>query len=446
MSQEPVITVNALSKTYKLYKSHRDRVKELLHPQRKSYHNNYHALKNFSMTVSKGEIVGIIGQNGSGKSTLLKILCSVVTPSSGNFQIAGRISSILELGGGFSSDLTGIENVYFIGGLQGYKKKEMDVRMNKILEFADLGEYAGQPVKNYSSGMYIRLAFSTAINIDPDILIIDEALAVGDIRFQSKCFRKIREFMNEGKTIVMCTHNLNAVKDFCTRAIWIHKGEIAEQGNPVFVADCYNAFMTAGDKPLLIERKNPGEKQISQTTASKGKTPELREIEWTDVKNCDSFGVGGAKIERVALYNLTTNTKTTTLFGGENLRVYLEILAMQKIDNPGLTLIMNGTLGIPVFRINSQVYQQSLSLKPHEMTVLAIDFPFPHLGNGKYTFSVGIQDATHVQTLELHKIHDAIVVEVSNPDHRYKHGAQIIINDVKIFDVAKAANQIVKQE
>jgi len=250
---QDAVIIDSLSKTYKLYHHHRDRIKELVHPFRKCFHRDYHALKSISMVVKKGEVIGIIGQNGSGKSTLLKILASVVTPTSGKFCCNGRITALLELGGGLNKDISGVENIYFLGGIQGYRKKEMKKKLQEILDFAEVGVYADQPVNNYSSGMYVRLAFSMAIHINPDILIIDEALAVGDIRFQQKCFRKIREFKDAGKTILFCSHNLGAVRDFCTRALWLHEGRIIEDGNPIFVADRYNAFMTTNDPSLLIK-------------------------------------------------------------------------------------------------------------------------------------------------------------------------------------------------
>ena len=435
--KEEIISVKSLSKTYKLYHSHRDRLKELLHPLRKKYHHKYHALKNIDFTVHRGEILGIIGQNGSGKSTLLKILCSVVTPTSGTFSMKGKISSILELGGGFNPELTGIQNIYFLGGLQGYTKKEMDKRMKDIVDFADIGEYYEQPVKNYSSGMYVRLAFSMAINIDPEILIIDEALAVGDIRFQAKCFRKLREFMQEDKTIVICTHNLNAVKEFCTRAIWFHKGEIAEQGNPTFVADCYNSFMTTGESKLIIERKNPAALPPSGKSGPDLPNNEAFTIAWSSVEKCDSFGIGGARIHRVALYNLATERQTNTLFGGEWLRIYIEVEALRKLAAPGIILLMNGRLGLPVFRINSHVYKQRIVLHHDIPTIIAVDFQLPLLGNGTYTMSVAVHDSTNEQTGELHWVHDALVVEVANPEVNFKLGAQLVLENVRIFNVSE---------
>jgi len=242
-TDEIIIYANSLSKSYKLYDSRRDFIKEIFHPFRKIYHKKFHALKDVSFDLAKGEVLGIIGKNGSGKSTLLKILASVVTPTSGKYVCNGRITALLELSGGFNMELTGIRNINFLGELQGFTKKDMKKRSQQILEFAEIGEYAYQPVKSYSSGMYMRLAFSLAIHVDPDVLIIDEILAVGDLRFQQKCLRKIQEFKDEGKTIVLCSHNLNTINDFCTRAIWIHDGVLREDGLPIETTSNYSAFM-----------------------------------------------------------------------------------------------------------------------------------------------------------------------------------------------------------
>jgi len=247
MSKEITISVSSLSKTYRLYNSKRDFIKEAFHPLRKSYHKNFHALKNISFLVQKGEVMGVIGKNGSGKSTLLKILASIVTPTSGEYNCKGRVTALLELSGGFNMELTGIKNINFLGELQGFSKDEMKSRTKQILDFAEIGEYANKPVKSYSSGMYMRLAFSLAIHVDPDILIIDEILAVGDIRFQKKCLRKIQKFKAEGKTIILCSHSLELVKDFCTRTIWIHEGNLKDDGSSKDVTNHYSTFMRTAE-------------------------------------------------------------------------------------------------------------------------------------------------------------------------------------------------------
>ena len=302
MSKDIAVQIEDLSKTYKLYASRRDRIFEFFNPFGKVYHRKFHALKNLSLDVEKGEFIGIIGKNGSGKSTLLKILSSIVTSTSGTFSINGRVTALLELGGGFNMELSGVENVLFVGAIHGYSKKEMIKRLPDILEFADIGEYAYQPVKNYSSGMYVRLAFSMNINIDPDILIVDEALSVGDVRFQQKCFRKIKEIKESGKTIIMCTHSMGAVNEFCNRAVWINKGEIIETGLPQLVTEKYQTYMANNKSGEL---SSVGKEVIDSRGISA--SGNLRELKWQDMKDVQSFGNRKAIISHAAIFDADNN-------------------------------------------------------------------------------------------------------------------------------------------
>lgn len=237
----PIELVN-ISKSFKVYKKPSDRLKELLSPG-ESYCELYHVLKRINLKITKGTTVGIIGQNGSGKSTLLQIICGILKPSNGEVKVNGRISALLELGAGFNPEFTGIENVYMNGAIQGFTKEEMDARFPLIENFAEIGEFIHQPVKTYSSGMYVRLAFAAAINVDPDILIVDEALAVGDLYFQLKCINKIKEFKKNNKTILYVTHDTYSVKNICDYAVWIHEGEIRLQGDPIYVVNQYEDYM-----------------------------------------------------------------------------------------------------------------------------------------------------------------------------------------------------------
>lgn len=242
-NSQTAIKVENLSKIYKLYNNPIERLKESLHPFKKKYHKEFYALKDVNFEVKKGETVGIIGKNGSGKSTLLKIITGVLTPSSGNVAINGKISALLELGTGFNPEFTGLENIYFSGTIMGYTKDEIDKKVDNIISFADIGEFINQPVKTYSSGMFVRLAFAVAINIDPEVLIVDEALSVGDMRFQQKCFRKLREFKEDDKTILLVSHDLGAVINFCDRVIWLWDGEVYQIGKSDNVGKRYISYM-----------------------------------------------------------------------------------------------------------------------------------------------------------------------------------------------------------
>ncbi len=242
-----IISVENLNKIYPIYVHKKDRMKEALSLTRKKYHKDFYALNNISFDIQRGETIGIIGQNGSGKSTLLKILTGVLSPTSGSVQVHGKVSALLELGAGFNPEMTGMENIYLNGTIMGYTKTEMDERVPKIVEFADIGDFVQQPVKMYSSGMFARLAFAVAINVEPEILIVDEALSVGDMRFQIKCMDHMNKMMMGGTTVLFVSHDTNAIRRFCTRAIWLNQGEIKSAGNVDRVADEYISFLKIGE-------------------------------------------------------------------------------------------------------------------------------------------------------------------------------------------------------
>lgn len=244
------IEVRDLSKVYYLYDKPSDRIRETFSIRKKKYSKEHYALKNINLKINKGESIGIVGTNGSGKSTLLKLVTGVVTPTTGTIKTDGKIAALLELGAGFNPEYTGIENIYLNGTMMGYTEEEMKKRVPDIIEFADIGEFINQPVKSYSSGMFARLAFAVSINVEPDILIVDEALSVGDIRFQVKCIDKMRELQESGTTILFVTHAIEQIKRFCTRAIWIKNGELIEDGEASQVVDLYDNFMKYGEKKI----------------------------------------------------------------------------------------------------------------------------------------------------------------------------------------------------
>ena len=237
------IHVRDLEKVYKLYDRPSDRLIEALGLGRHKRHTEHHALKGISMDIRQGETIGIIGTNGSGKSTILKIITGVLNPTSGEVEVNGRISALLELGAGFNMEYNGIENIYLNGTMIGFSEKEIDEKLNDILEFADIGEYVHQPVKTYSSGMFVRLAFAVAINIDPEILIVDEALSVGDVFFQAKCYHKFEEFKQMGKTIVFVSHDLSSISKYCDRVILLNQGVKLGEGGPKEMIDVYKQVL-----------------------------------------------------------------------------------------------------------------------------------------------------------------------------------------------------------
>lgn len=256
---DTVIEIKNITKIYNLYNKPSDRLKEALF-SRKSRHTEFAALNDVSFDVRKGEILGIIGKNGSGKSTILKIITNVLTPTSGECIVKGKIAALLELGAGFNMEYTGIENIYLNGQMIGFSKEEMDKKLQDIIDFADIGEHIYQPVKTYSSGMFARLAFSVAISVDPDILIVDEALSVGDVFFQNKCYRRFEEFRDKGKTILFVTHDMGSVIRYCNRCVLLNAGKKVGEGKPQEMVDLY--------KRIMVGQWNENEEKNSITTNS----------------------------------------------------------------------------------------------------------------------------------------------------------------------------------
>ncbi|MCX6650725.1 MAG: ABC transporter ATP-binding protein [Methanomassiliicoccales archaeon] len=255
-----VISIKGVGKVYRLYKKQSDRAKEALDPRRRKYHTDFHALEGVDLVVHQGETVGILGRNGSGKSTLLKILTGVSYQTSGEVVVKGKVAALLELGAGFNPEMTGMENIFLNGTMQGMSRQEIEKLVPAIVEFADIGEFIDQPVKTYSSGMFVRLAFALAINVDPEVLIVDEALSVGDIYFQAKCYRKFEDFKKAGKTILFVTHDMNSVLKYCDRAMVLHEGKKLAEGSPKSMVDLYKKVAvnlhTQSDDGVEIEERS----------------------------------------------------------------------------------------------------------------------------------------------------------------------------------------------
>ena len=259
-NKEISIQVKNINKTYKLYSKPSDRLREGLGFGKKKRYTEFQALKDVSFDVYRGETVGIIGTNGSGKSTILKIITGLLTPTAGSVTVNGRISALLELGAGFNGEYNGIENIYLNGTMIGFSEKEIDERLDDIIKFADIGDFINQPVKTYSSGMFVRLAFAVAINIDPEILIVDEALSVGDVFFQAKCYHKFEEFKKKGKTILFVSHDLSSISKYCDRVVLLNRGDKVAEGGPKEMVDLYKRFLVHQEdtQPVTTFTPNDG--------------------------------------------------------------------------------------------------------------------------------------------------------------------------------------------
>ena len=367
-----MIKVNNLTKIYKLYDSPKDRFKEALNPFGKKYHHDFYALKNISFEVKKGETVGIIGKNGSGKSTLLKILTGVLTPTSGSYCVNGKVSSLLELGTGFNPELTGVENVYFNATLLGYTREEIDKKLDDILSFADIGEFVHQPVKTYSSGMYVRLAFAVAINVDPEVLIVDEALAVGDAAFQMKCIDRINKMIENGVTLLFVSHDPGAVKRLCKRAILLEKGNMIKVGNPEEVFDLYNAMLA--------------DENLSNTVVKELDTGHVQTIS----------GTGEAKVTNVEILN-SKGMPETVFEVGEPVAMKIDVSVNNDLPRLVLGFMIKDRLGQVMFGTNTYHTKQIIEqAKKGEKYVFLITFNM-NLGVGDYSVAVALhQGETHL--------------------------------------------------
>ena len=296
---DSVIEIKNISKIYNLYNKPSDRLKEALFA-RQSRHTEFAALNNVSFNVNKGEILGIIGKNGSGKSTILKIITSVLTPTSGECIVKGKIAALLELGAGFNMEYTGIENIYLNGQMIGFSKEEMDKKLQDIIDFADIGEHIYQPVKTYSSGMFARLAFSVAISVDPDILIVDEALSVGDVFFQNKCYRRFEEFRERGKTILFVTHDMGSVIRYCNRCVLLNAGKKVAEGKPQEMVDLY--------KRIMVGQWNENEEssdEASSIQTSNVKNDQLWKDQISTNPDIEVYGDGRADIIDFGIFSDT---------------------------------------------------------------------------------------------------------------------------------------------
>lgn len=353
MMNNIAIKVSHLTKVYKLYDKPVDRLKESLHPLKKKYHKEFYALNDVSFEIKKGETVGIIGKNGAGKSTLLKIITGVLTPSSGHVHVNGRIASLLELGAGFNPEYTGIENIYLQGTLMGYTKEEMDVKIDEILAFADIGDFVYQPVKMYSSGMFARLAFAVAINVDPDILIVDEVLSVGDARFQSKSIKKMEAIRDNGTTILFVSHATEQIKRFCTKAIWIENSTVKLIGEPAIVSDKYI------DNLAVQDSKNNYDLSQKRETAS--------------------------RLAKIHSFFLSQNTIKTF----ESLILTIEYDIAEKVDDLLIGVAIHDNENNYIFGPNTYLDGFSLANTRGRHTI-SYKLNELHLLSGTYTMSIGL--------------------------------------------------------
>ncbi len=348
MSADPVaISLQAVSKKYHLYDSMQSRVLEALDPLRRKFHRDFWALRDVTLEVRRGATLGILGVNGSGKSTLLQIVCSILQPTSGSVRVDGRVAALIELGAGFNPDLTGRQNADFNCLIMGLAREQIRERLPKIEAFADIGEFFDQPVKTYSSGMFMRVAFATAIHVDPEILVIDEALAVGDARFQQKCFRKFRDFQESGKTILYVTHDRFSIPKLCTEALVLDHGRVVHRGEPREAVDAYSAILAGAAQP----RSSSGP---SKPIASAAKASDVDSCKTNPTynKNENRYGLGGAAIVDYSIH-ADGEANPSVVHGGSVAEIIARVRFDRPIASPLLGLSVKTKDGIEIYGTHS---------------------------------------------------------------------------------------------
>ncbi len=386
MSEE-IISIKDLTKVYRLYDKKMDRLLDSLRLTRRKCYKEHKALQNINLSVKKGESIGIIGTNGSGKSTLLKIITGVLSPTEGDVKINGRISALLELGAGFNMEYTGMENIYLNGTMMGFSDEEIEKKIPQILEFADIGDFVNQPVKSYSSGMFVRLAFAVAINIEPEILIVDEALSVGDVFFQSKCYHKFEEFKNQGKTIIFVSHDLSSIAKYCDRVVLLNKGVMLGDGNPKEMIDAYK-------RVLVRQNEDKGVVTASGINA-----------------DTQQYGTGQASIVEAYVED-ESGLRNNTLLKGTEFTVHMKVHFEERIEAPIFAMSIKDVKGTEITGTNTMVERAfgdsvAAGSEKHITFKQRMD-----LQGGEYLLSFGVTGYESDSFQVYHRLYDAINITV----------------------------------
>lgn len=417
MSSDAIIEAKGLSKCYEIYDKPSDRLRQLVARQGKKYYREFWALKDVSFDVKKGETIGIVGRNGSGKSTLLQLICGTLSPTTGEIRSTGRIAALLELGSGFNPEFTGRENIYLNASILGLTDQEIDARYNEIVAFADIGDFIERPVKTYSSGMYVRLAFAVIAHVDADVLVVDEALAVGDAVFSQKCMRFLREFKKRG-ALLFVSHDSAAVMGLCERAVWLDKGVVRGIGKAKDVCESYLAstFEATQDTKASPPTTAHREIQVDYYDARKDfvNASSLR----NDVlvspfdPNAIKFGAGGVEIFSVLLMD-TQDRPLSWIVGGEEVRLRIDFRVHQRLENALTGFLVKDRLGQALFGDNTYLTYLGRPCAYEAGTSARAEFVFrmPILPAGKYSMTVAVADGSQAEQIQHQWIHDALIFE-----------------------------------
>jgi lipopolysaccharide transport system ATP-binding protein len=434
MRSEIAISVKNLAKTYRIFGHPGDRIKQALTFGRMRFHRQFTVLQGISFDINKGEAVAIVGRNGSGKSTLLQLVCGILKPTSGYVKVSGRVCALLELGSGFNPEFTGRENVYFQGAIIGVPKEEMDARLESILAFADIGEFIDQPVRTYSSGMFVRLAFAVIANVDADILVIDEALAVGDVFFQQKCMRHLRDFQNKGGTILFVSHDAAAVVALCQKAILLTCNAecnmtigSAKEICQIYIRQFYKERsqingldfrMASADEsaaePTNLETR-PGEESVPSRCLSGENTPG-NILQLTRFRaGAENFGCGSVVIVD-AWFEDKTRAKLLTVRGGDAVSFCIKATSLAKIKLPAFGFTIKNHLGQYLFSEDTdQAFRRhALTTQNGDTWVVSFSFLMPLLIQGDYSINVAVAEGTGDDHIQHHWIEDVITLHSIN--------------------------------
>ncbi len=396
MSSEIAIEVVNISKSYSAYKSSLQHVYSLLLGNTKKAADSFNALTDISFSVNKGETLGIVGSNGAGKSTLLQIICGTLYPTSGGVSVNGKLAALLELGAGFNPEFTGRENVYLSAAVYGLTHEQINARLNEILSFAEIGEFIDQPVKTYSSGMFVRLAFAIIAHVDADILVIDEALAVGDIYFTQKCMRFLKAFAEKG-TLLFVSHDTTSVVNLCDRAIWLKKGQLQKIGNAREVSEAYLSSVYENKLPEKVVI-TAGDNQVSTFESAQ-------------------FGVGGGRILSCLLLDADGNN-LHILDRAQNVVVQVEVQALQDINQPIVGFFVKNRLGQHLFGTNTiQLLPGWQVMRAGEVCKVRFMFYMPLLATGDYSVGAALAEGNQIDHIQHHWIHDALAFKAKADPH-----------------------------
>lgn len=433
MNQEVSIELRNIGKIFRIYDRPRDRLKEAFSLGFKKFSTDFTALRDINLTIHKGDFVGIVGRNGAGKSTLLKILSHELTPTSGQLTVNGVVS-LLQLGVGFNPEQTGRENAVFASKILGFSNDKIEEVLESTIKFADIGDFIDHPVKTYSAGMYSRLSFAVGINIDPDILIADEVLSVGDISFSQKCLRKMHEFKEKGKTVVLVTHDTNSVGVFCNRAIWLNDRTIYEQGDAKAVSENYKNYMLYDRLPKKHYTVNAG----GNSKAAKPITIQIDNsisissdsITWVDATQLPQIEDSRSTILEAALIDSETLQSAGAFKTSSTLYLMYRVQAHEDLSEPNFGYAVYDRNGVVALHSNNNICGKKLTaLKAGEVVTVCFKIKLPPFNAGDYVFSISTGDRLEV----LNRVHDLFPIEIINSTEKKDQKGYLLVTEEDFF-------------